>query len=353
MRFGAVAVFNAALLLAFSCQPSVCDEGLQGFLIVSAPRDGKISYVKLPSNGDWSGITPKVLIHEGLHHPQGLAIDHKRKRLFIADPDVQKIFCYTLSINGDSLSTDGRQTIVSSKGESRWVAVDGLGNVFFSDEPQSEILKVPMSNFLRGDTVPKVVYSGASIGQVSRPGGVAVDNFHVYWTNKHFGMRAGTVVKAAEVPSDGLSELPVNVVAQNAPKSYGVCLAMENVFFTDSEKKIYGVKKNGGEVGEVSSGLSKPRGCVWDGDGTVYVADRGNGAVYAFAGNMHRITRADVSKAFRLRGCIWLGFSFGSETQGVRLLALIVGVRASVAARRAKLRWPVLAFKFLDRKSVV
>jgi len=323
---------NVAVLFLASLLPQGASSGLLGYLIISTPRSGKIQYVKLPANGDLSGATPRTLIETGLKHPQGLAIDHKRKRLFVADPDVQKIFAYQIQESGDTLSTDGRQTVISEKAESRWVAVDGLGNVFFSDEPKSQILKIDMARILRGNTKAEIIYSGQELSQVSRPGGVAVDNFHVFWSNKRFGTKAGAIVKGSEVlDTSSLLENNIAVLAANTPKSYGVCLALNNVFFTDSEKHIYGVKKSGGPVVEVSSVLKSPRGCVWDGDGTVFVADRAQGAVFSFPGNMHRITGADVTKAFDIEDAFGLAF-LSSATRACSLFALLVSLAAALGA---------------------
>jgi len=280
----------ASFLLAVEAEP-------QGYLLISAPRNGRISWVKLPEDGNFQGLSPVVLIDDGLRHPQGIAIDEKRKKLYVADPDVQKIYSYQLEVKGDMLTTDGRQSILAENAESRWVTVDGVGNVFFSDEPRNRILKVSAENVLRGVNTPEVVYSGGSLAEVSEPGGVAVDNFDVYWTNKRFGTQAGSLVRGREVPK-GPAQDTVSVLAKNSIKSYGVCISLGNVFYTNYEKSVYGVKKTGGPVGEVTSSLKHPRGCAWDKDGTVYVADRGAGAVYSFPGNMAEITSADVTKSF-------------------------------------------------------
>lgn len=323
----------AAVLLAALLHQGACVEGdLLGYLLISQPRSGKVKYVRVPTSGDLSKATQHTLIDKGLQHPQGLAIDHKRKRLFVSDPDVRKIYAYTISENGDTLSTDGRQTVVSEDVESRWVAVDGLGNVFFTNEPDSRILKINMARMVRGNTVPEVIYDGKNLTQVNHPGGVAVDNFHVYWTNKRFGTKAGTLVKGAEViNSDGLLEENVAVLAKNSPKSYGVCLALNNVFFTDSEKSIFGVKKTGGKVSEVSGILKKPRGCVWDGDGTVYVADRQQNAVFSFPGNMHHITQAEVTKVLDIEDAFGLAF-LSSSSRAWSFVALLVTVIATFRA---------------------
>lgn len=308
---------------------STMDDELLGFLLISTPQSGKVQYVRVPQNGDISSATKHTLLDEGLQHPQGLAIDHKRKRLFVADPDVQKIYSYTLSVNGDTISTDGRQTIVADGSESRWVAVDGLGNVFFSNEPKSEILKITMQRMVRGSTIPEVMYSGKNLTQVNHPGGVAVDNFHVYWSNKRYGTQAGTIVKGSEVKDPSMpSAFNIDVIAKNSPKSYGVCLALNNVFFTDSEKSIYGVKKAGGKVVEVNNQLKKPRGCVWDGDGTVFVADREQNAIFSFKGNMGIITQADVKKELEIEDAFGLAFLSGAS-RAFSLFAVLVAVFAT------------------------
>merc|ERR1719330_758983 len=193
---------------------------------MSTPRNGKVAWIKLPESGNFTGLEPETLIGEGLRHPQGITVDKRRQRLYVADPDVQKIYGYQLSVKGGRIMTDGRQRVVAEGVESRWVAVDGSGTVFFSDEPQNRILKVPADRALRGDTTPEVVYSGESVAEVNEPGGVAVDNFHVFWTNKHFGTQAGSLVRGSEHAGDTVS---LSVMARNTVKSYGVCIAMGNV----------------------------------------------------------------------------------------------------------------------------
>jgi len=298
-------------------------------LLISAPRNGKISWLRLPENGSFAHVRPQTLIDRGLVHPQGIAIDQKRKRLLIADPDVQKIYSYQLHVEGDTLRVEDKQSIVSTDVESRSVAVDGNGNIFFSDEAQNHIFKaspvVDQAGAFLADVIPKaqVLYGGSMLPQVNAPGGVAADNFHVYWTNKHFGMQTGSLVKASEEPVEPGSVSSVEILSQNSPKCYGVCLAMGNVFYTDADNRVYGVKKSGGQAALVTSVLSKPRGCSWDGDGTVYVADRGLGGVYSFAGSMYKIGSTRVTRAFDFEdayGLAFLAISSGSRQLPVAAL---------------------------------
>merc|ERR1719265_985968 len=74
------------------------------------------------------------------------------------------------------------------------------------------------------------LYSGISVNQVSAPGGVAVDNFNIFWTNKAVGTMVGSVIKGMETPPSTNVAASVRPIAKNAVKSYGVCLVNDNVF---------------------------------------------------------------------------------------------------------------------------
>jgi len=250
----------------------------------------------------------QVLINEGLVHPQGLAVDQKRRKLLVADPDSKRIFSYSLQSSPNGLVV-GPQSVCAEGIEARWVTIDSTGNIFFSDEPRNQIMKITSAKALRGDSTPEVVYDGALLSQVSAPGGIATDNFHTYWVNKQIGSQVGSLVQAS---ADVRHASAVRPLARNTDKSYGVCLALGNVFFTQPDTTISGVKKDGSSVVTVSNHLTKPRGCVWDGDGTVYVADRGANAVYSFAANMPELGFAQVSKAVDFQDAFGVAVFSGS-----------------------------------------
>lgn len=290
-----------------------------GFLLISAPRQGTVSWVRLPEGNSYEGLEPRTLIDSGLQHPQGIAVDQKRRRLYVADPDVQRIYAYELSVEGGALRA-GRRTVLARDAESRWVAVDGVGTVFFSDEPRNRILRITIEQALRGAGSSEVVHSGAELAQVNEPGGVAVDNFNVYWTNKHFGTQVGSVVRGGEerdgtgATSASRTTAAVNVLARNTAKSYGVCLALGNVYYTAARHSIFGIKKRGGPATEVSGELSSPRGCTFDGDGTVYVADRDKNAVFSFAGNMQTIGPTKLTRAFDVEDAFGLAVALDTSS---------------------------------------
>lgn len=207
-----------------------------------------------------------------LQSPQGLHIDHHRKRLLLADPKLKKVLAYPLYASGDSLEA-GASIELADDVEARWVVADGRGNVFFSDEAKNKILKIPPNG-----GKPEVIYTGGA-NKVSGPGGVVTDNFNLFWTNKVNGKSSGSLVSGPMVPN---SSQPVTVLSKNIAKSYGVCMSMDDIFYTADVANVYGMKRTGGKPTRIANSLGNPRGCAWDGDSTIYVADRGNNGIFYF-----------------------------------------------------------------------
>lgn len=316
MRGGCWGPARALLLAAaLAASPREASAGSLGFLLVSQPRHQRISWTKLPQGGPQAGppLRLQTLIEgDRLMHPQGIAVDQKHKRLVVADPDNMTIYSYQLLVEGGTLRAETPPDIVVHGLESRWVAVDAASNVFISDEPENQIWKIPWTppEYRSGQDSdePRVLYYGMNVPQVNSPGGVAADNLHVYWVNKKFGLQTGVLIRASESPQPEPHEADsVVVLGQNAQKSYGVCLGLNNVFYTDAHNNVYGVKMTGGEAKVITSKLSKPRGCVWDRDGAMYVADR-EGAIYSFPGNMVVLNQVEPVKVLDLEDAFGLTF---------------------------------------------
>eukprot|EP00429_Kryptoperidinium_foliaceum_P066434 CAMPEP_0176051264 /NCGR_PEP_ID=MMETSP0120_2-20121206/25486_1 /TAXON_ID=160619 /ORGANISM="Kryptoperidinium foliaceum, Strain CCMP 1326" /LENGTH=351 /DNA_ID=CAMNT_0017384705 /DNA_START=1 /DNA_END=1056 /DNA_ORIENTATION=+ len=309
----AVATATAALLAprcaeAFAAAPR--------FLIASSPATSTIAYIQLPGDrvGPRPGEAMRVLVSKGLTFPQGIAVDAYRHFLYVADPSLGKLVRYKLRPSNDALSV-GKQQDVASPVEVRAVAVDGMGNVWFTDEANQRVLRVSAKQLEEGHRTPQVVYDGSVVPEVRSPGGLAVDNFFVYWLNKAQGKTAGSLVKAKQNPSAALASFnasattqsgTVHPLASNAEKCYGTCIALGNMFYTDEFNKLYGVPRTAiarGEVVTVSDSFKEPRGCTYDGDSTVYVADKAANAIYMFAANMEQL-RPDrpVGLAAELQG---------------------------------------------------
>jgi serine/threonine-protein kinase len=222
--------------------------------------------------------------------PQGLAVDQYRKKLYVGDPDLGRLVAYDLSAGSDDGTlTVGAQQTVASGVDARWVTVDGLGNVYFSDEAKNRIMKVSAEAIDSGKvSTAEVLYEGKDTAFVSAPGGIVADNFFVYWVNKIGGAQAGSLIRGLGNRNTmiGNGQKPkVAALSSNVEKSYGVCLARGKVFYTDTAKNLYVSGRSGGPPEMATTSLSEPRGCAFDGDGTVYVADKGGNAVYSLPAN--------------------------------------------------------------------
>lgn len=280
----------------------------QKYLIVSSPSTSSVAYLTLSSSGaPASGEQPmKTLIDSGLTFPQGLAIDQFRRTLLVADPQLGKLISYKLRNYYDELRADSMK-VVANGVEVRSVAVDGLGNIFFTEEPSHRIMRVTAMMQEKGITVAETVYDGAQVPSVSAPGGIAADNFFVYWLNKAAGTEVGTLIRARQqAPANSSADGNVLSLANNANKCYGLCVALGNIFYTDEQNNLYGVPRASTARHEpvtVSAALQEPRGCAFDGDGTVYVADKQLHAVYQFPSNMQQPTEhRPLKKAAELQG---------------------------------------------------
>lgn len=267
------------------------------FVLVSSPQDKKVKYAKVDYAGDVGTVYD--LIGEGLQVPRGLCIDQARNLLYVVDapapPEKSKVIRYELRLNGADLTTAGPGVEAHGDSQARWCAVDGIGDVFLTDEAAQTVLRMPYTLAIGKPLENEVVQtlygnnSGANT-RVSSPGGIAVDNFHVYWSNKVSGDANGSVVRGLELPQAGSEPVSTQLVlAQNAVTTYGVALTQKHVFFANKESKVFGVPKGGGSVIEITSAFTEPRGLAYDGDGTIFVADAKDGGLYSFAGNMHTL----------------------------------------------------------------
>lgn len=305
MRLFSRSVIFAALLAASSFLAVDVAGASSGehrrYLLSSSPKSGKIHYMRLPDD-----TSLKPLIDGGLSSPQGLAVDQARQKLYVADPASGKILSYGLHFAGGVLTADAAPTTVASDVKAGWVAVDGVGDVYFSDEGKNAIRRVQDATekeaaiASQSKVGPIMLYSADAVTQVSTPGGVATDNFHVYWTNQAGGTAAGSLVKASELPPDANLALAVRPLANNLDIVHGACLSPRLAFYTSDSKEVFAVPKTGGPPELITDKLQGPRGCVWDGGGTVFVADKTGNAIYSFPSMIRHMHAANVTKVVSL-----------------------------------------------------
>lgn len=257
------------------------------------------------------------LLVKGLGHPQGIAIDQKRQLLLVADSLLHKVVSYGLWSDSDGLKVDDQTAVVENIEEPRWVAVDGSGNIYVTDEARHQVLKLTAQQVLDGDTSAMVLFPvGPSQEGLAAPGGVAADNFFLYWTNKN-ALGVGTVVRRLEGHAH-------EVLASNLPKAYGLCLGTNLVYYTDTQGSVFAAQRTGGGVRTLTNALKSPRGCVWDGHSTVYVADREANAVFALQSSMSSNSHTTVRKAVDFDGAFGVAVFSAASRRSVAALILVV-----------------------------
>lgn len=319
------------------------------FLIVSSPRERKIVYTALQNFKSRTGRT-YALIDSGLADPRGIALDRERGALYVADLGAKKIFRYRLIVTGaNKMTTDGIQVTVIQDAQVEWVAVDVSGDIFYSDQGAKTINRIPEATLALlaageyqagdltfvsakqqgntsaalalqettkagveeppADAAPLKVfrmYEGSVNPHVTLPKGLATDGLHLFWANGIRGESAGAAVKGEVNPKQG-SNPPTflaTALANNTNEAFGIAKSSNMVLFTSNSSgigSVYGVMEGSSHVTHFVANLAEPRGLVWDGDQTVYVADQAANAVWSFpVGRL--IDDAPLTKSVALNG---------------------------------------------------
>lgn len=288
------------------------------FLIMTLPTLRQIAYVALPDP------VLRVLIIKDLVAPRSLALDTGLFRLYVTDSAQQKVFWYQISVQGNKLISDGTQHIALESVETNNIAVDGVGNLYFTGKqlvlpplsPTSGVWRNSALNLHTGTTnFPDSVWTGANTGAPAKwnsAAAVATDNLNVYWGNAQQGEATGTVVKAPASPPDMNAGSAVRMLTHNVDSgSRAITLTPTFLFYTTSEG-VWGIRKSKMDSGcdedtckLVSKELLDGQGIAWDGDGTVYVADAAQSKIFSFPSGAlmeHHLTF--VADAPRVHGLV-------------------------------------------------
>jgi len=243
----------------------------------------------------------------------------------VADEGARSIFRYHVYVQGSALVTDGLRVRILQDVPVSWVAVDSNGDVFYSDPGTRAIARIPYSTVMTlaegtsraadlffvsertlvsqaliqrqeelngtADMSPtdmpafstdvQYLYEGSVNSHVAAPGGIAVDGYNLYWTNMNQGTADGCVVRgqiSPELPRGATSNatFPAAALTTAVDQAFGIAKSTNMIVFSSNNTgigKIYGLFERTGQVHQFSSALAEPRGLVWDGDQTVYVAD--------------------------------------------------------------------------------
>lgn len=290
------------------------------YLLVSIPGERQIGYFTLPDTGVYNILL--VGGGGGPASPSTICVDQTNSRLFVADIPTQKIYWYQLiQLPDGKLITDGRQQVAVESVEAKWLAVDGVGNLYYTGkqvvlpgtpgagDSSEAIFKHDTIALATNDALSRApVWTNANTGSPnarvgSAPSGITTDNFDLFWANGEKGKEHGAVVKAPISPPEVSPGSSVQALADNTDEVRGVVLTPTSIFYASADG-IFGIPKSKetAACGDSSCMLLakgvKPTGLVWDGDGTVYFSDPGatpNGAVFTFPSNgplaKHKIER--------------------------------------------------------------
>jgi len=227
------------------------------------------------------------------------------------------------------LKTVGNRYVVVENVISQWASVDTEGNLYFTNQETNSVDKLSLENInfiirdiilpkdlavtteaeaegeesaqesqnaISGDATtntlvttpqpPSIVrlYEKPVCPNVGTPAGVKADGARLYWTNQQGGFSAGSVAEGKTAPKiklpatgdslDSQPTFPSKKIINNTGSSYGITVTTSKILYTDSTHYVWATSRGTGETVALSNSLLKPRGIVWDGDNTAYVADQ-------------------------------------------------------------------------------
>mmetsp|Transcript_113430 Transcript_113430/g.360606 ORF Transcript_113430/g.360606 Transcript_113430/m.360606 type:complete len:405 (-) Transcript_113430:218-1432(-) len=297
--------------------------GLPELLIMSSPLEKKISYVQLV-NFEAVGQVVRPLIDAGLDQPYGVAYHAETGSLYVADYGLQKIFRYGLAVmpcKGGVESCGGlqwelvvkeTQRAVVTDVLARWVGIDKGGNLFYTEEKRNSICRLsahtlndigagytPAENLKHvtfneavalhnagssQDLVVDLYGSNAGAGElVNGPSGLSLDGAgNIVWGNTGGSSGRGSVVYGIARPKLDANMLPKPTdLAGIVDSPADVAFSAAMVIFSAQDKSLYGICNGMQRVTLLTDTFVVPRGIIWDGDNTAYVADHGADAVFS------------------------------------------------------------------------
>mmetsp|Transcript_89803 Transcript_89803/g.159706 ORF Transcript_89803/g.159706 Transcript_89803/m.159706 type:complete len:355 (+) Transcript_89803:110-1174(+) len=339
---------------------SVAYERPDRFIVATSPKEKLVMWAPLPSfhdlalsrqerreAADWkvliAGEVTKCTgwmcsdsVDRGLEEPTGLALDHRaggHAWLYVSDTKVGNLYRYAVKENWRKQPEAGPQELVTSglKGKAHWLALDGYGNLFYTDSEAGEVSMLSIDDLEKGASIGRSLYTVKKMKSVAGPAGIAVDNLHLYWANLQGDKSSGTLVQAlaAKVEKPKILAGMTDIYATLAKD---ICLARDNIFFTGDTNVLFGLKADGSsDVTEVATSFKQPRGCVYDEESTLYVADHDDNAIYALPANFKDLRKVSrVQKVANMPSPNQVAIFFGpSSNSHLRSLANHLGIGGS------------------------
>lgn len=362
---------------------SVASGDWDRYIIASFPSLQAVNYIRLPDS-KW-----RPLVVSNLLTPASVCIDTQNMRLFVSDTSASAIYWYQLQVTGDhTLQTDGVQRLAMMNVIARGITVDSVGSLYIVGETvvnpplssEEVVLKEDVSSFTSGNIsikklwskstdatlwLPKVDDAGQPImnqpmtpmtDQINIASAIGVDPFYVFWGNGFKTNGAGgpaSILRAAihapmPLPTSE-PELRPKVVprrlADNVDSVTGLVLTPAGVYYTartDEHGGIYGMTREQifmpgasclSTAAENTTGrcqlvaaISLPTGITYDGDSTVFVADKGQGAVWSFGAGVvaaHVLEKAADAKGIMGIAALSLFSSAYKAMPGLLAVAMV------------------------------
>eukprot|EP00933_Yihiella_yeosuensis_P082326 TRINITY_DN96176_c0_g1_i1.p1 TRINITY_DN96176_c0_g1~~TRINITY_DN96176_c0_g1_i1.p1 ORF type:complete len:388 (+),score=80.11 TRINITY_DN96176_c0_g1_i1:139-1302(+) len=293
----AVAALCGALLLNGAAAYQRPDR----YLLATSPKTANVYWVQLPSfqdltvpseerplpnaqvliDGDASkctGWSCDETSEQGLVTPQGLAlrqIGGAAAQLYVSDPTVGNIYRYKVDISWRGMVRAGKQERIQKglKGEARRLTMDSYGNLFYTISRSGKIKMISAKSLATAIPRSETLYEAKSFPAVAGPAGIVSDNYNLFWANSEGNAKTGNVVKA----SAAMQKTPEALTSSDGmyrALATDICIARDNVFFTGQTRSLFAVKADGGgKPFEITHHLTKPRGCAYDQESTLFVAD--------------------------------------------------------------------------------
>lgn len=304
------------------------------YLISSFPNLRQVAYLHLPDNV-WR---PLVIQHT--EAPRAVAVDPLHSKLYVSDPPQNKIFSYTLLRDEDNgyLMTDGHQHVAVEGYEAYWMAVNGVGDLYFTGKeavapPQSSydaVYRHDWTQLEQGISIePIEVYSRPNTGnpnpKVWMPSGIAVDSFFIYWGNQERGSDHGSVNKGSRQNIGAGSEHITTTLTSEHEEVRGMTATGTLLYYLTPEG-VYGIPKTGTSASQLSPPPPEndendpwdPRSIAWDGGGTMYFSDNMAGRIYSIpAGDTLPHTIHRFAEAPGVHGVCIFQFS-GARSASIR-----------------------------------
>eukprot|EP00928_Gymnodinium_smaydae_P067652 TRINITY_DN5064_c0_g1_i1.p1 TRINITY_DN5064_c0_g1~~TRINITY_DN5064_c0_g1_i1.p1 ORF type:complete len:415 (-),score=79.65 TRINITY_DN5064_c0_g1_i1:124-1368(-) len=271
------------------------------YLIASFPSLKQVAYCHLPDNV-W-----RPLVIGNVAAPSAVAVDAAHGLLFVSDPSDNKVYKYKLIVRPNGLlETDGRQGVAVEGYAANWMAVNGIGDLYFTGKAvvsppasaydaiyRQDAAKIAFDNAL----TPKEIYSRSNSGspapKVWMPSGIAVDSFNIYWGNRESGKSHGALNKGSRQNVVSAHNAALDTLSLAQDEVRGAAVTGQAVYYL-TPQGVFGLPKSqSGEVTDAMEGLVagppatdlngkpfNPRSIAFDGEATAYFTDPSNGVVY-------------------------------------------------------------------------